>query len=195
MAMRLGMENKRQVYLAASLFAIIAVIGAKEIFSSLGSHPSSRRPTAAANVASAQRAATPQSTSGFGLEPRLHLAQLAHNERVEYSAASRNIFSAASAPAPIEAPLAPARPLQVAAAAPPVPEKPAPPAIDLKYLGYALSGDKSYHALLARGDDSLMAKSGEIIFHRYKVGAIQPSTVQITDLSYNNTRTISVTEK
>jgi hypothetical protein len=40
-----------------------------------------------------------------------------------------------------------------------------------------------------------MARTGEIVYHRYKVGTIQPSSVQVTDLGRNNTEIIAVAVK
>jgi hypothetical protein len=119
------------------------------------------------------------------------MAQIARSEGVGYSEAGRDIFSLDAAPVQIETPIAPPRPTVL----PTPPEQPKIPAIDVKYLGYAQTDGQAYSAVLVHGDESLLAKSGEIIFHRYRVGPIQPVSVQITDLILNSSQTISVSEK
>jgi hypothetical protein len=37
-----------------------------------------------------------------------------------------------------------------------------------------------------------MAKTGDIMFHRFRVGLIQPTSVQVTDLTRNLTQNIAV---
>ena len=70
-----------------------------------------------------------------GIDPSLHLDQLAQSEDVEYSGSGRNIFSADPSLA-IPKPLAPVRPNGPVATQNQPPAPPKPPSIDLRYFGY-----------------------------------------------------------
>lgn len=205
MALRLGTENKRQVYIVAALFVVIVLVGAYELFGNFRS-TSTPRPVPVQQTASSTRpsAKTPSAPAGqntqdpeaekltnAGLDPTVHFDKLANSELVEYSGTGRNIFSAESAPVQIEAPVKSARDLSVALPIGPAPYvPPKPPAIDLKYFGYTQARDKSLKAFLVHGDNIFMARTGEIVDHRYKVVAILPASIQVTDLGYNNTQTL-----
>jgi hypothetical protein len=200
MALPLGTENKRQVYLLSALGAAILVIGAWEIYSTF-SGPSASAPPAvkapALHAAPGQDASNgagteAQKLTNADIDPTLHFDKLAESEDVAYSGTGRNIFSAEFAPATIPDPIKSAR--NTAPVLPPgPPPPPKPPAIDLKYFGYSQDNDKALKAFFVHGEDIFMAHSGEIVDHRYKVGAIRPMSVEITDLAYNNTQTIPLT--
>lgn len=206
MALQMGTENKKQVYILGVLLAFIVCFGGYQLYKSFAGPstpqtPQQVRPPAppAANARGSSYAARLAAGSGkdaeklsnTGLDPTLHLDKLAQSESIEYAGTGRNIFSAESAP-PIEPVAAPARPDQqgdeAAATTPPPP--PGPPAIDLKYFGYTQSKGKMLEAFFVHGDDIFLAHPGEVVNHRYKVNSIQPNSVEITDLGYNNTQTL-----
>ncbi|MGB6688855.1 MAG: hypothetical protein WBE76_13550 [Terracidiphilus sp.] len=205
MALQLGTENKKQVYILGVLLAFIVCFGGYQLYKSFAGPSTTPAPQ---QVRPPVQAATPARGSSYaarlaagsgkdaeklsntGLDPTLHLDKLAQSESIEYSGTGRNIFSAESAPA-IETAVALVRPNQPdepAATTPPPP--PGPPAIDLKYFGYTQSKGKMLEAFFVHGDDIFLAHPGEVVDHRYKVNSIQPNSVEITDLGYNNTQTL-----
>lgn len=206
MAIKAGTENKRNVIIAGVLFCIVAVMA---IYQFTGG-PSTPAPvvaparpttvrqapatTAIRTTAGSKSGPAARQVPNAGLDPALHLEKLALSESIEYAGDGRNIFSADSAPVRIEEPLRPARPtgpVTTAAVGPPPP--PRPPEIDLHYFGYSASKDGKKEAFLLHGDDIFEAAAGEIVNHRYKVVAVDTHSVQVTDLSYNNTQTLPLT--
>lgn len=200
MALSSGTENKRQVMIVIALFAAILVLGGWRLYQSFTPSAKVNRPAAskASSAASARSAATPapaeaQKLSNSGIDPSLRFDRLDQSEKIQYAGTGRNIFSADSAPVAIEKPLAAARPTGApSVAAAQEPAQPKPPEIDLKYFGYSQGADKSFQAFLEHNGDIFLARSGEIVDHRYKVGAIKPTKVEITDMGYNNTQTLQL---
>lgn len=202
MALVLGAANKRQVILLAVLVALILGLGGVQIYrafskpavSTAPAHPSSGNSSAAGDAAPAAGAEA-QKVARVNIDPTLHFDKLAQSEDVKYSGSGRNIFSAESILQPIENPIKSVRnhaPGKASVFTPPAPPK--PPAIALKYFGYSQGKDKTLKAFFVHGDDIFMAKTGEIVDHRYKVGVIHPTSVDITDLAYNNTQTIALSQ-
>jgi len=206
MALQLGTENKKQVYLVVVLFINILGAGGYELYSSL-SGPSTTPPPVARTAAPVRAAARPAAQSGeqndtsqeaeklsnAGIDPTLHFDRLAQSEDVTYEGTGRNIFSASSAPVVnIPKPIAPARP-NSAVNVPVAPAAPRPPAIDLKYFGYSETRDKTIKAFFVHGDDIFIATAGQVVDHRYKIDNIKPGSVQVTDMGYNNTQTLTLT--
>ena len=133
MALKLGTENKRQVYLAIGLFAVVLIGGIYEISSYFGGSSTPSRPvpvqTATARPAagskSAPQGADAQKLTNQGLDTTLHIDKLAQREDIEYEGTGRNIFSADSAPNP-SAPSAPAPARQSSSRKPARPHPPNP---------------------------------------------------------------------
>jgi len=189
MALQMGTENKRQVYLLVGLVVVLVCAAGYELFNSMSGPSAPSRTTHAVAVQRTGTAAGPEArkVSNAGIDPTLHFEKLAQSEDVVYAGTGRNIFSAESAPVHIETPIKNAR--ETPAVFTPT-GPPQPPPIDLKYFGYSESGNRILEAFLVHGDDVFLAHPGDIVDHRYKVLAVMPGSVQITDLSYNNTQTV-----
>jgi hypothetical protein len=209
MALKTGTENKRNVIIAGVLFCVLAYLLISQLFGGpstpapaparpVATRPSTGSPavqTAASGGTGAATAAGPAAhkLTGSGLDPALHMEKLAAVESIEYAGSGRNIFSADSAPpVAIETAAAPPRP-EVGPVEPAAYVPPQPPAIELKYFGYSASKDGARQAFLLHGEDIFEAAAGEIVNHRYKVVAVDAHSVQVTDLSYNNTQTLPLT--
>ena len=130
MAIPLGAENKRQVYLVIALFVVILAVGGYELFGPFGgsstpvppapvprpaaqSASSNGRPVAGARSATGSQNAQvtdAEKLDNEGLDPTVRFDMLAEGEDVEYAGTGRNIFSADSEPVNIPPPIAPPRP-------------------------------------------------------------------------------------
>lgn len=211
MALQVGNASKGKIVLVGALIVVALGGVGYELYNQLSTGPApNARPaattagvtTAGRNEAgsAARRGAQSQAAAGGeakkltnpGIDPTIHFGLLAQSEDVVYAGTGRNIFSAESAPVsipePIKGPrLGPGAPTVIASGPPPPPK---PPAIDLKYFGYSEGKGKAMVAFFVRGDDIFMATPGQIVDHRYKVGAIKPTNVEVTDMSYNNTQTL-----
>jgi hypothetical protein len=202
--MKAGTEDKKKIAILIGMLALIIPAAVWELHGSFSSPAPTPPPVVSAPATTIQRPGTanpnaaaesagPEAqrvTNNSDIDPTLHLEKLAQSENIEYSGTGRNIFSAESAPVKIEAPAVNPRGPDIAQTPPPPPVPQAPP-IDLKYFGYSQSKDKTaIRAFLVHGDDIFMAKPGEIVDHRYKIGSISPGSIQVTDLSYNNTQNL-----
>lgn len=205
MAIKVGAEDKKKVIAVGVLMTVAVGVAIYEFAGGPATPPPAPAKAPVARQAPAARpaggatggaAAGPEAKKlpGSGLDPSLHLEKLALSESIEYAGDGRNIFSADSAPMiQAETPLDIARnkgpqlPVE-----PPQPIVPQAPAIDLHYFGYSATKDGNRKAFLSHGDDVFEASAGEIVNHRYKVVAVELHSIQITDLSYNNTQTLQM---
>ncbi len=202
MALQIGAENKKQVYLLIVLFVIILGAGGYELYNNFSSpattaHPAPARAQATATHGAQDHADAPgkeaQKLSNDNIDPTLDFDKLAQSEDVEYEGSGRNIFSANSAPVipqPVKSPRETAGGPSVTT--PPVQVVQKPPIIDLKYFGYSETPERLVKAFFVHGDDIFIAATGQIVDHRYKVGAISPGSVEVTDMAYNSTQTLNL---
>jgi hypothetical protein len=140
-------------------------------------------------------AANKVGTTASQYDPTLKMEAMLVTESLVYSGTGRNIFSSTSAPpeVPIPKMVAPARKeTAVAPAYIPPPGPAPPPPIDLKFFGTETKADGSRQAFLLHGENVFLAAPGTIVQRRYKVGGISANSVEVTDLTNNNTQSLPI---
>jgi hypothetical protein len=189
---KLGIENRREMIVAAVLVAILLLVVAYEFMPSSSTIASTAPATEAGSVvpaakvqrspgrhssaASAKKERAPQS-----LDPTLHLAQLASTEQIKYEGSGRNIFVSQPDPV-IPTPVAPGTTGQNDPKLFQIPPVTAAPPIPLKFFGFASKPGEPRKIFLSKGDDVFIAGEGEIVDRRYKVVRISPTSVEIQDV-------------
>ena len=190
--MKVGAENKKQLYAMLVLMAI-AVIFLLRMFLSDSSNP-----TVAAsipNAAPGQPEAANRRAGGSGgapapLDPTLRTDLLRNSEGAEYKGSGRNIFEAqAEIPQPRQPVVAENKFIGPQPPPPPAP----PPPIPLKFFGFANKPGEQRSIFLANGDAVFIGREGDIVNRRYKILHIQSNQVQIEDVLNNNVQTIPLT--
>jgi hypothetical protein len=198
MAMKIGSEDKKKAAIAGVLGVVVLILVVWRVLPLFeGGTPAPLPPKIVqaptrtvtqpgTQAAEHEAAMVPSSGSLAALDPTLHPEWMAAAESLEYAGKGRNIFSMSSAPVEIEKPKAPPR--LVAEQGPPPP--PPPPPIDLKFFGYEAHAGGDRKAFLLHGDDVFIASVGDVVDHRYKVVQIEPLSIQIEDIPFNNTQTL-----
>ncbi len=206
MALKVGTEDKKKVYIASGLGLVMLILLVRFLWQTFGPSPSPE--PAPPTVVTAPRPATAPSEGGMpqenttagayahpaakigglaSLDPTLHPEIMRQAESLEYTGKGRNIFSMFSAPTEIPKPIAPIRNAHVDTGPPPPPP---PPPINLGFYGYAAEKTGQKQVFLLHGDDIFIASEGDVVDRRYRVVKIGTASVQVEDIPYHNTQTL-----
>ena len=188
--MKLGAENKKELYVMIALMAIAAVFLMRMFFSG-SSNPTvaASVPTAAVGSDAANRRSGGRSGANPPLDPTLRTDLLKNSEGAEYKGTGRNIFEAqAEIPQTVAKVV---KPLFIGP--PPPPPVQPPPPIPLKFFGFANKPGEPRSIFLANGDAVFIGREGDIVNRRYKILRIQSNQVEIEDVLNNNRQTIPLT--
>ncbi len=203
MALKVGTEDKKKVYLAGGLGVVMLILLGRFLWQNFGPSPAPAAPpptvvTAPRTAAPPARSADSGTASPFArtavkvsglaaLDPTLHPELMRQAESLAYTGNGRNIFSQFSAPAEIPKAIAPIRNATVNTGPPPPPP---PPPITLGFYGYAAEKTGQKQVFLLHGDDIFIASEGDVVDRRYRVVKIGTASVQVEDIPYHNTQTL-----
>jgi hypothetical protein len=199
MALKVGAEEKKKVYIAAGLGVLVLGLAIYNLKDSFGGSSPAPAPAVAQVPARPANSSSPSSRSheaikvagaAVNLDPTLHPELMAQAESLEYTGNGRNIFSLTSVPIEIPKPVKTPRNTEQASMPTGPPPPAPPPPIDLKFFGYSFRQSGARRAFLLKGDDVFIASEGEVVDHRYKVVKIAPTSIQVEDIPYANTQSL-----
>ena len=220
MALRVGAEDKKKVYLAAALGVIVLLLLARFLWQTFGSSspaapppmvrtvtPQTPAAPAGAGTAQAPGPGTqgPQTQQENAEEPYAHeavkvasssaLDPTLHPEVMQGAESLEYTGSGRNIFSPFSAP--PPVPKAIASArlrpvdaGPPPP--PPPPAINLRFYGYAAEKNGHKQVFLLQGDDIFIAAEGDVVDRRYRIGKIGATSVEVEDLPFHHTQTLQL---
>jgi hypothetical protein len=187
---KIGAENKKQVYWMIALLAIAIPLAIYE-FGGIGTSAAAPPAPASASNTGAKKGGPVLAASNL-LDPTLHTEILDASRRVKYEAGGRNIFRMEEPPPPKV--ITAVRTVTPTPIPTPTPVPPPPP-IPLKFYGFASKSNEPKKVFLAEGPSIFVAHQGEIVDRRYKVVQIQNNSVTIEDLLTNNRQPIPLTAR
>lgn len=135
------------------------------------------------------------------IDPTLRLDLLARLQRIQLSAAGRNIFETGPAPAAVAAaakalkgPVVRPKPVVTALQQPAKPMAPPEVNIPLKYYGFVKPTNRTEpnRGFFLNGDKVLVASEGEIVMKRYLVVELTPNSAKMEDVQLRQGRTLPV---
>src|SRR5215470_18830980 len=164
--MKVGLENKKEVILAAIAVAFAIWYGFHQ-FQSNDKTTTVRANTGNNNVAQRTniRPRSQQSSAQVAapsLDPRLRLDLLRSSEQIAYAGTGRNIFQDLPEIPKAISPVVKKQPEPILP-----PQPPPPPPINLKFFGFANRPGEPKQIFLARGEDVFIAKQGDIVARQY----------------------------
>ncbi len=194
--MKVGSGDRKKVYTAATLGAVALGYAVYTFAGGSSDTPSPPPPVTAVQPARGVPSPAVAKINRTASDPTLHPEGMELTEQLLYTGAGRNIFGANVAPLekieipkPIVGPRI--QPTQVAVDSGPPP----PPVIDLRFFGTATKANGERQAFFLRGDDVFLAVQGEVVSRRYKVGTVGVGSVEVTDLTNNNTQRLPLAQQ
>jgi hypothetical protein len=191
---KLGIENRKQIFWLAGLGGIALLMLGRVLWPSLPA----AAPAAGPTTATAARAGVRRTASGKivpavepRLDPTLDFKLLSQSEEMKYAGNGRNIFVAGSVP--IEAAKKNGTTDTVSATLRQPALPPPPPPITLKFFGFANRPGETKKVFLSQGDDIFIAAEGDIVDRRYRVVHISPTAVDVEDVINNNRQSLPLT--